>query len=116
MYRLMGIPPSAIFAPKKALSKNNRYYAVVDRHSNIAVIKARYHANLYGEPRLHKRALADIPSYLCTYYNQSVIYIKTLRNNVLEDYYIVQSFEYPTFMITSLSPTGVDRPASKQQQ
>jgi len=34
------VPSNAIF--KKTLSKNNRYYAVVDRHSNITVIKLRY--------------------------------------------------------------------------
>jgi len=30
-------PRRAIFTPKKALSKNNRYYSVVDRHSNITL-------------------------------------------------------------------------------
>jgi len=60
-----------IFVLKKALPKNNRYYAVVDKHSNIRVIKHRCYANLYlnGEPWLDKRALPDIPSYFCTYCN-----------------------------------------------
>jgi len=49
-------PMRAIFTPKKALSKNNRYYAIVDRYSNITVIKHCYHENLYlNGPWLHER-------------------------------------------------------------
>jgi len=31
-------PPPAIFTPKKTLSKNDRYYAVVDKHSKVTVV------------------------------------------------------------------------------
>jgi len=73
-------PLLTIHTPKKVLWRNNRYYVFVDSHSNIAVIKLRYHANLYlnGEPWLHKRALPLVPCYSCTNCNQSVIYILKL--------------------------------------
>jgi len=69
-------------------------------HSNITVIKLCYHANLYlnGVPWLHKRALPLVPSHCCTCCNQSVVCIKTLRDNLLEDYYIVRPSEYSTFV------------------
>jgi len=102
-------PQSATFTPKKILSKNNRYYAVVDRRSNITIIKLCYHTDLYlnDEPWLHKRALLPVPSYSCTYRNQSVIYIYilTLCDNLLEDYYIARPSEYPAFVINWLTST-----------
>jgi len=78
---------------QKALLKNNRYYAVVDGHSNIAVIKHRYHANLYlnGESWLYKRALADIPNYLCII---SWLYILKLCVTIYRR--IIISYDYPS--------------------
>jgi len=51
--------------------------------------------------------------YLCTYCNQSVICIKTLCDNLVEDCCIVRPSEYPTFVTSWPTPTGADRPMSK---
>jgi len=110
-------PMRAIFTPRKTLSKNNRYYAIVDRYSNITAVKHCYHANLYlnSEPWLHKRVYQTSLNYLCTYCNYcncSYIY----KNSVWQS---IGKLLYRTTVRVSnvcakLAPTGADRPANKR--
>jgi len=72
------VPPSPhesdLHAQIISLSRNNRYYAVVDKHLNITDIKQCYHANLYLKPWLHK-ALPDIPSFVRIVISQLHIFV-----------------------------------------
>jgi len=92
-----GSPLSAIFTLKKALSKNDRYYAVVDRRSNMTVMKLCYHANLcFGFANEHRHLYRTILVHVV------ISQLHVSKPCVTIHQRIIISYDHPTFQVSNV--------------